>query len=99
MDRDAVVVDGARGRGEMRDHVNVAERCVRDIAVEEFEFGLAEEIGDVRTAAGTQVVDDDDRVAVGEQATAEVAPDEASAAGDHDPHRASTVRDRAAGAR
>jgi hypothetical protein len=49
---------------------------------------LPQEVGDIGAAPRAQVVDDDDGVAVGDETTAEVAPDEAGTTGDHDLHRA-----------
>ena len=50
--------------------------------LDEAEVVASEQVGDVLDAAGEQVVDADDPVAVGEQPLAEVRAEEAGAAGD-----------------
>jgi len=51
---------------------------------QQLEIGVVEQVGDVVFGAGEEVVDTDDVVAVGEEALAEVAAEEAGAAGDED---------------
>ena len=70
----------------MSHHVDVADRRVRDIGMHELVAGLVEQIVDVRSATGAQIVDTDDAVSPGEEAAADVAADEPGATGDHDPH-------------
>jgi hypothetical protein len=77
----------------MGDDVDISERCIGDVAVDELEMGLIQEVGDVGSAARAEVVDNDDGMTVPEQAAAEVAPDEPGTAGDHEPHRGSPGRD------
>ena len=59
-----------------------------DVVADELEVALAEEVGDVRILAVLEVVDADDVVAGRDQPVAEVAAEEAGAAGDENPlHR------------
>jgi len=82
------VGDGGGRGGEVIDAVDGAVDFDRvgDILLEEGEAGVVFEMGDVGEAAGEEVVEADDVVAVGEEEVGEVRADEAGGAGDGDAH-------------
>ena len=77
------VVDGTGGRGEMPNVIDgaIEEDKFGNVLLDEFEVGVATEMGDVVDATGDEVVDADDFVTAGEEEVAEVGAEEASGAG------------------
>src|ERR1700722_10188770 len=82
------VIDWRGWRGEVEDIIDLAghfER-VRDIAADELEPGIAEQMNDVFGRAGDQIIDRNDFVTLREESIAEMRADEARAAGDECSH-------------
>ena len=70
-DAEAHVVDGAGGRGEVEDVVDLAEiEGLADVLLDEAEARLVLEMSEVGEIAGAEVIDADDGVAFGEQSVA-----------------------------
>ena len=88
--RQLLVVDGTRRRGEVKNrvdrtlHVDVR----RDVLLDEHEAPVGEEVRDVVGRARPEVVHANDVVAVLEEPFAEMRADEAGAAGDEDARHA-----------
>ena len=77
-----LVMDGARGTGEIEDPVDFEEDRLRDVVSHEFEGGAAEEMGDVLLPAREEIVETDYLVAVADESLAKVGTDEPGASGD-----------------
>jgi hypothetical protein len=80
------------GAGEVVDPVDRKENRNYHVVADEFEAGAADQVGDVVAAAGEEVVETDDVVAVLEESLAEVRADEARASGDENFHRNLPIR-------
>ena len=80
-----LVVDGGGGAGQVMDFVHLHVQREGDVVAQEFKVRVVEQVGDVVLGAGEEVVDADDVVALGQQALAEVAAQEAGAAGNQNP--------------
>ena len=61
-------------------------RVRRDVVAETGEAVIADQMGDVVRMAGDEVVQPDDRVAIGEEAIGEMRAEEPGGAGDEDSH-------------
>ena len=68
----------------MEDPVHLDEQGVDDVVADELEIGVGEEMPDVVLAAGEEIVDADDVVALAEEALAEMAAQKSRAARDQD---------------
>ena len=68
------IVDRRGRRGEMKDEVHVVgqEDVVRDIVLDEAVVLIPREVLDIRRAAGDEVVDANDPMALGDQAVGEM---------------------------
>jgi hypothetical protein len=87
VDRHPIVVDRAGGRSKVCDDIHLDDGRHRDVRMHERVPRLRYEVGDVRAVSRRQVVDADDLMSALQQGPAEVAADEAGAAGDQEPHR------------
>ncbi len=87
------VGDGGGRGGEVIDAIEGAVdfEIFVDVLVEEGEFGIGFEVGDVGEAAGKEVVEAEDLVVLGEEMVGEVRADEAGGAGDGDAHGGSVT--------
>src|ERR1044071_6777203 len=81
------VIDGAGGRGEIEDVVELAavERSA-DILLEEFEARLVCKVRDVVARSGEQVVDAENRLSLRQEGIAEMGAEKTSTAGDEYAH-------------
>ena len=80
---EATVVDGAGGRGEVEDVVDVAGiEGLRNVVIDKAEARFVLEMGEVCRVAGAQVVDADDDVPLAEQGVGKVGAEEACGTGD-----------------
>lgn len=84
LNRDLLVVDGARRRGEVQHEIQrfIDGDVLGDIVLDEAEIGVTLQVGDVLRAAGDEVIHPDDAHALGEQGVAEVRAEEAGSASD-----------------
>ncbi len=77
------VIDGAGGAGKVEDEINFADvEGLADVFFHKLKAGIIREMGEVRAAAGEQVVDDNHAPAFAEQSIAEMGSQETGAAGD-----------------
>jgi hypothetical protein len=79
-----LVVDRRGRAGQVIDLVDFDIEREGDVVAHQLEIRVVEEMGDVVLGAGEEVVETDDVVAFGEQTLAEMAAEEAGAAGDED---------------
>jgi hypothetical protein len=75
-----LVVNGARGTGEIEDLVDLHIQREADIVAQDFEPRMVEEMCDVAPRAREEIVDADDFVAPAQQRVAQMTPDETRAA-------------------
>ena len=76
-----LVVDGRRRAREIEDLVDLDEERVGDVVAQELEALVVEEVLDVASGAGEEIVDAEHLVAALEQPVGEVRPEEACSAG------------------
>jgi hypothetical protein len=82
--RVVLVVDGAGRAGQVVDLVHLDIQREGDVVAHQLEARVVEQVGDVGLGAGEEVVGTEHVVALGQQAVAQVAAQEAGAAGDED---------------
>ena len=85
LDRQLEIIDRAGRRGEMENDVHRAGKIdvLRDIVVDELEFRIAREVGDIVGVARDEIVDGDDAMALGKEAVGEMRAEKSGAAGDN----------------
>ena len=74
------------GAGEIVDLVDLELERIDHVVAHKLEIRVPQEVGDVELAAGKEVVDRHDIVAVLEEAFAEMGTEKAGAAGDENAH-------------
>ncbi len=84
LDRVVLIMDGRGRAGQVVDLVHLHVKGEGDVVAHQLEVGVVEQVGDVVLGAGEEVINADDVMAVGEEAFAQVAAQEAGAAGDED---------------
>src|SRR5262245_48772168 len=86
--RQLQIVDRRGWRGKVKNRIErpLDKHIVGDIMLDIAEAIVARQVRDVVGMAGDQVVHRDDRMALGQEAVAQVGAEKASAAGDQDTH-------------
>ena len=79
-------MDGRRGTGQVVDLVHVDEDRLGHIVPDHLEILKVEQMLDVLAAAGEEVVETDDVRPLGQEALAQVGPEEAGTAGNQNSH-------------
>ncbi len=74
------------GAGEVVDLIDLELERINHVVPHEFEPRMRQQMGDVVLAAGEQVVETDDLMAVAQQPVAEMAAEKTGTAGDEDAH-------------
>ena len=94
LDRVVLVVNGRGGAGQVVDLVDLEEERLGDVVPDKLELVVVEQMLDVLSPAGEEVVQADDVMAVRKKPLAEVGADEAGAAGDENAHGPWSVGER-----
>ena len=81
-----LIVRRRGGAGQVVNLIDLVFERLGHIVADQFEIGIAHEVGDVALPAGEKIVEADDFISLVEKSLAEMGPKKAGSAGDQNAH-------------